>query len=89
MCQEKDRVLLKVASSSSKNDAVLNVSTHENEVNVLGSTEFPVRGNIMKVAALIGIIKLKFGKYVIIANRVEEAGCLNGHNVYKLSLIHI
>ncbi|CDO96004.1 unnamed protein product [Kluyveromyces dobzhanskii CBS 2104] len=85
VCQEKDRVLLKLASSSLNNDAVLSVSTHETEISVLSNAEFPARGNIMKVAALIGVVKLKFGKYVIIANRVEEAGRLNGHNIFKVA----
>ena len=85
LCQEKDRILLKVSAPSSKNDAVLSVSGLETDINVVSPSEFPARGNIIKIAALIGIIKLKFGKYVIIANRVEEAGRLNGHSVFKVA----
>lgn len=85
LCQEKDRVLLKQSSKLGKNDVVLGISAHENEVNVLPADVFPARGNIRKIAAVIGILQLKIGKYLVIANRVGEAGRLNGHNVYKVA----
>lgn len=84
-CQGNEGLLFKVASSSSTNNAVLSLSANDSDVNVLETSAFPSRGNISKIAGLIGIVKFKLGKYAIVANRVEEAGRLNGHRLYKVA----
>lgn len=87
--QSGDKVLFKIASTSSKNDSVLYLGPQEEDVRIVDAATFPTRGDIRKIAALIGIIKLKTNSYAIIANRVEDAGALNGHKVYKVAEHHI
>lgn len=82
--QVEDKLLFKLASSSTKNDAVLSISPNEHDFTLAASQDFPARGDIRKIAALIGVIKLKTNKYAIIANRVEDVGKLNGNTIFKL-----
>lgn len=88
--QSSDGLFFKptVAASSSLDekakDIVISVSSHDPSVRVVGNEEFPIQGNVSKIAALLGFIQLKLNKYAIIANTVEEKGRLNGHTIYKV-----
>lgn len=82
--QDQNLLLFKLASDKTKNNAIISFGSHDGDVSLFNSKEFPLRGNIRKVAALIGVIKLKVNKYIIVANRVESAGNFNGHSIFKV-----
>ncbi|CAB4254746.1 similar to Saccharomyces cerevisiae YKL212W SAC1 Phosphatidylinositol phosphate (PtdInsP) phosphatase involved in hydrolysis of PtdIns[4]P [Maudiozyma barnettii] len=65
-------------------DVAISVSKYDSAVRVVDTEQFPVQGNITKIAALLGFIQLKLNKYAIIANTVEETGKLSGHTLYKV-----
>ncbi|AET39079.1 phosphatidylinositol-3-phosphatase SAC1 Ecym_3618 [Eremothecium cymbalariae DBVPG len=78
-----DRLLFK-QSSLSGSKIVLSVSPYERGITVVDPDMFPNRYDYRKIAALIGIIRMKNNRYVITANRVEDAGVLNGHKFFKV-----
>ncbi|SCU97662.1 LANO_0E16600g1_1 [Lachancea nothofagi CBS 11611] len=78
------RVVFKLASSSDEKDAVLSLGPTEQDISIESLDSFPSRGDIRKIAALIGCIRLKHNSYAIIAHRVEEFGSLAGHKVFKV-----
>ncbi|SMN19462.1 similar to Saccharomyces cerevisiae YKL212W SAC1 Phosphatidylinositol phosphate (PtdInsP) phosphatase involved in hydrolysis of PtdIns[4]P [Maudiozyma saulgeensis] len=65
-------------------EIAISVSKYDSTVRVVDTEQFPVQGNITKIAALLGFIQLKLNKYAIIANTVEETGKLAGHTLYKI-----
>lgn len=77
-------LLFRSAATSEKSDTVIQLSARDQTVSVVGLEEFPLQGKITKVAALLGFIKLKLNRYVVIANRVEESGRLDRHTFYKV-----
>ena len=77
-------LLFRSAATSEKSDTVIELSARDQTVSVVGLEEFPLQGKITKVAALLGFIKLKLNRYVVIANRVEESGRLDRHTFYKV-----
>lgn len=76
--------MFRSATTSEKSDTVIQLSARDQTINVVGLEEFPLQGKITKIAALLGSIKLKLNRYVVIANRVEETGRLNRHVIYKV-----
>ncbi|CAR29174.1 ZYRO0G02398p [Zygosaccharomyces rouxii] len=76
--------LLFRSTTPSKKDAVIHLSDQEQAVRVEGLEEFPVEGNITKIPALLGFIRLKLNKYAVIASKVEEAGRINDHLIHKV-----
>lgn len=77
-------LLFRPAATSEEKNAVIHLSTQDQTVRLVGLEEFPLQGNIIKISALLGFIKLKLNKYAIIANRVEEKGMLNRHAIYEI-----
>ena len=71
-------------NSTGKSDIAISVSKYDTNVRIIDSEQFPVQGNITKIAALLGFIQLKLNKYAIVANTVEETGKLAGHTLYKI-----
>lgn len=73
-----------VSAASGEKDVVISVSKYDSAIRVTDADQFPVQGNISKVAALLGFIQLKLNRYAVIANTVEETGQLAGHTIYKV-----
>ncbi|AMD21559.1 HFL297Wp [Eremothecium sinecaudum] len=69
---------------NSKNNTVISISPHETGINIVNSAEFPTYGLINSVAAIIGVIKLKTNRYVIVAEKVDVVGTLNGNTIYHV-----
>ncbi|CAG61198.1 uncharacterized protein GVI51_K00143 [Nakaseomyces glabratus] len=64
---------------------VIHLSAHDQLLTAVDGGEFPVAAkSTIKVAALLGFIRLKLNKYAIIADTVEESGRLDGHIIYKV-----
>ncbi|CAI4045694.1 hypothetical protein SUVZ_11G0070 [Saccharomyces uvarum] len=82
--QNADGIFFKTAEGKGSNDAVIHLANQDQIVRVLGAGEFPAQGEVVKIASLMGFIKLKLNRYAIIANTVEETGRLNGHVFYKI-----
>lgn len=77
--------LLFRSTTPTKRDAVIHLSDQEEAIRIEGLEEFPVDGNITKIPALLGFIRLKLNKYAVIASKVEEAGRVNGHLIYRVN----
>lgn len=77
-------LVFKAASVAEKADTVIQLSSQDQNVSLVGLEEFPLQGKIKKIAALLGFIRLKLNRYAIIADRVEETGRLNRHVIYKI-----
>lgn len=82
--QNADGIFFKLAEGKGTNDAVIHLANQDQGVRVLGAEEFPVQGEVVKIASLMGFIKLKLNRYAIIANTVEETGRFNGHVFYRV-----
>lgn len=74
-----------VSAASGEKDIVISVSKYDSAIRVTDADQFPVQGNISKIAALLGFIQLKLNRYAVIANTVEETGQLAGHTIYKVA----
>ena len=66
--QNADGIFFKLAEGKGTNDAVIHLANQDQGVRVLGAEEFPVQGEVVKIASLMGFIKLKLNRYAIIAN---------------------
>ena len=82
--QNADGIFFKLAEGKGTNDAVIHLANQDQGVRVFGAEEFPVQGEVVKIASLMGFIKLKLNRYAIIANTVEETGRFNGHVFYRV-----
>ncbi|CCK71073.1 phosphatidylinositol-3-phosphatase SAC1 KNAG_0G00140 [Huiozyma naganishii CBS 8797] len=72
------------AAASEQQDPAIFAAAQKQSVLSVPLEEFPVHGEITKVAALLGFIAFKLNKYAVIANTVQETGRLNEHIIYKV-----
>lgn len=75
--------LLFQSTTSLEKSHVVHLSAHDQVVRSIGGEDFPTQG-VIKIAALLGFIKLKLNRYAVIANRVEETGRFNRHTIYRV-----
>lgn len=56
--QNADGIFFKTAEGKGSNDAVIHLANQDQIVRVLGAGEFPAQGEVVKIASLMGFIKL-------------------------------
>ncbi|KAI6246827.1 Phosphatidylinositol-3-phosphatase SAC1 [Erysiphe necator] len=57
--------------------------------NIRLNNETSLGKRIFSIAGILGIIKLRLDKYIIVVTRVEKAGILKGHSIYQVKATEV
>lgn len=84
LAKSTEGLLIKCLKKYALTDEItLFVNGDDQSVQLVHLEKFPTKGNIRHVVAILGIITLKSNRYIVFADKVEEAGIVEDNIVYK------